>query len=185
MKLRAEGFTEALLVVYGEIRHRIEAQKLLLVIKIDAVGAEDAGVLFRGGVDFLIIRLSRGIDGVEADGQENVELLQHGILDRLREAVQAASVHVGGDLRVNRADGGIRAVVVQDQVIGAQHTGDGVHGLLDLAADFAVGAFAHDVAHGVEQHFESGFEDEDRNHRADPAVQVEPEEHVQKCADQR
>ena len=114
-----------------------------------------------------------------------MEALEHLALDRAGHGVQAASVQGVRHLHMDGADGGVGAVVVQDQVVGAEHARDLLHTVADLAGDFAVGAAAEDVADGVEEHLKARLEDEAGDDRADDAVKVELEDQVDDRADQR
>ena len=176
LQLLGDGPAERALVVDREVREHVEAQELSLLVAVDPMGAERALVPARRVPDQRTLGGVRGVDGVDADGEEDMELLEHGLLDVLGQAVQPTRVGVGVDLDMHRADGGVGAVVVQHKVEGAEHAGHGGDGLLDRFRDLTVGALAHDVADRVEQHFQTGLEDEDRDDRAERPVEIELEE---------
>ena len=101
-----------------------------------------------------------GVDGVDADARQDDPVLGgHLVGDVPLQLVQAARRHAVRHLDVHRADEQVRAVVVEDQIVGPLDLGELRHGLLHRQADLAVHPLPHDAGEGLPQHIKAGFQD--------------------------
>ena len=113
-----------------------------------------------------------GVDGVDADACENDPvLLRHLVGDVPLQLIQIRRGHGVGHLNMDRAHQHIRAVAVQNQIIGPGNLWKLRHGLLDPQAELAVHPLAEDPGEGLPQHIKAGFQNHKGDHRAEPGLQ--------------
>ena len=77
---------------------------------------------------------------------------------------------------MDRAVPSVRAVVVQDQVIGSLHFGKGYNSVPDRFGQLRIVAFAQYPGDRLLQHPDPGFDDHDRDDRTEPGLQGDMED---------
>ena len=80
---------------------------------------------------------------------------------------------------------GVRAVVVQDEVVAAADLGIGQHDPLDGFRQVDVGGLAEDMGQRLPQHLQAGLDDEKGDDRAKPGFERKAGENEQQGGDQR
>ena len=169
--------------VFGvEADDDVEADRLLRPVQIEAVHLQDVGMgrhnlrdLFPGGRRLRVLR----VDGIYADGgEDHVVLPEHLHHDLAQELVQVVGGESVGHLDVDRAAVCVRAVIVQDQVIGAADLRVVGDRRLDVPGKLRVRPLAEDLRQRVPKHFKAGFDDHGGDDRAQPRLQRDVEEQV-------
>jgi len=78
------------------------------------------------------------IDGIDSYSKENVEGVENGPLHSVRQTMDRGCIKRAVNLHVYGADGSIRAVVVQDEIVCADNTRHCFNDFADLLRDLRV-----------------------------------------------
>ena len=116
----------------------------------------------------------RSHDGVVVDGDLQVVFFQEIPLDVVDDVMGRQRVAFGRELDVERSELVAGAVIVDHEVVYAQHTGVGHDGPLDVRHQLRRGRFAQQRAEGVHHEAPAGPEDERGHRHAHEAVEDVP-----------
>ena len=141
----------------------------------------DATNLLLDTGDVLVLRIM----GIDADSQENTVFRRDAPLNILRHLINISCCYRVLHLDMHRSDRELRAIVVQYEVIGSQHTRHGFHLLLDIMRELRVIAITEQFADRRQHHLHTSLDDDQGDGCAEPAVELQSEEHHHACRDQR
>ena len=95
--------------------------------------------------ELLVFRVA----GVNADSRHNhVELFVYFPLDFSHESIQFRGVHGIRHLDMGGSQVGIRTIVMEEKVIGAENPGNGIDGFLNLFGELAVRSGSQNLGKG-------------------------------------
>ena len=127
-----------------------------------------------------------GVDGIDAHARQDHAGFFHDLLDDLPlQAVQPVGGVVVRDLDVDRAHEQIRAVAVQDQIVGPGHVLKALYDRLHGAGQFVVDPFAQNAGDGLAEHFVARLQDHQRDHDAEEGFDGEPPDQINSRGGQR
>ena len=104
------------------VDYEVKSDDLLLVVDIKTVSLENGGVF---GDDFFeaathcLVGFGLAIFGVDTNGESDTKLCEGALGDFASQTVDVSRGEAVGDLDVDGADIGTRAVIVENEVIGA------------------------------------------------------------------
>ena len=181
--LRADVLLKGLHILVPRGHHHVEDQ-------VDLLGSGDAAQVVEHqalvpALEVVVqlcghpIRLRvAGHNGIHVDADGDVQLRADFPLRLVDHLVQLQDVAVGGHLRMNGGHAAAGAVVVEDQVVGAQDLVVLHQHVDDSPAQLLVRLAAHEAVDGVLAHIEARFQHQRRHDHAHHAVHREGREHA-------
>ena len=112
-------------------------------------------------------------------------LLQNRYLDVPDQFIQLIHGAGVGDLDMNGAVPCIRAVIIEDQIVGSPHFREAVYRMFDASGEFRVVLLTQDLRDRILQHLNAGLDDHDGDNGAEPRFQRHVEDQENARSDER
>ena len=182
-----ELILEGVVVVDAVVGHHVESDGALL-LKIEvAVYLLDVGVTLQEShhafLQFTFLAVVT--NGIDTHGDDDVVFVVEQFGDGPGEPMDAVGRHGFGHADVERTDDGIGTVVVEDDVVDAEHTGKLLHVALDVDHHLLGDALSKQLTHGCSYHLYACLDDDERDNRTEDAVEVESREEHDSGGDKR
>lgn len=179
-ELADDAVFELELVAVKIVDDEVKSDEFLPVVDVETVSLEDGGAMIDDSLKAAahgLVGFGLAVLGVDTDGESDAKLSEGTLRNLVGKAMNITRSEVVGDLDVNGAYVGVRAVIMKDEIIGAVDFWEAADEIVKAARKLRVAAAADDVENGVRNDVEAGFDDEEGDEDTEEAVETEAEEH--------